>query len=893
MIFLPLKQNSITLFLPIILILFDMENFFKEVGLLGISNSKPADVCNDGECCDIVNMRSNNGIWHVCGMPEKIFESDDKNFICKFVHCNDDYSHLISYDGYNIFWEASFENGKWISVNKIIAKIENVTSFKSMGNILMAVCGNGFQYMIFNENSYSLIGEINMPLLQFKFQVPIIDSHSNAKIYELPYSMENIEKELNYIYIANKFYNEIITEINDINNRNNTFSSPVWVRYAIRLFDGSYIKPSSPILMMPENNIRDLYKTTVIISYNDDKKKGSVVNPNISFKGYPLYFDTLNLPSSDWDNIISSIDIFISKPLFIGSENGYNVLYKNEHYEKGNDSYSTYYVDLEFPTLSDKEIKENLLNETLFYKVASYKLSELREDIDNAKPINPSFTLEGLTSQEILHIDNSSHYNFTGDISFLYNSRLHIGNIRRCLPKPFDITTFVAPLSKFNGYESKSSFKDLSSCHIKVTVKSGTGDKYVEYNSAIPKEGFLTPFISYPDSRASQMEIWLNYSDGRKLYKLLPLTGSKVENMAYFINDDYRYISFEEFSGKIPTAKVSDYDNFPNLLKVSNNENPFYFPQELSYSISNGKILNFAAVTTELSQGRYGDFPLYIFTSDGIWALQQGDDDVLYKSLHPVSRDIALSTKAVVNTDNDIVFLSEKGLMILNGSNVVQLSSFGLNRNDIVKESVVNGKDFDIISNQEIIDNFKTDIINSHIEFNYKNRELLFLREGVNYLYSLSLNDGTWNRIKFQEKPLNCFLKIYPQLYICDIEGGIYNLSKEIDNVSMPFLFSTRAIKCNNNCTFKHLKEVNFKGELDFIDNNMRIEISASNYPDRGFSKISELSLKDSFRDGVRIPIYAPSYKYFRVSGYGNAKCGMNINNILLTYTLKYNSRVR
>ena len=74
-----------------------MEKFSKEIGLLGISNSNVADDCEDGACCDIVNMRNNNGIWRVCGMPEKIIECE--NSMCKFVHCNNDYSHLISYDG--------------------------------------------------------------------------------------------------------------------------------------------------------------------------------------------------------------------------------------------------------------------------------------------------------------------------------------------------------------------------------------------------------------------------------------------------------------------------------------------------------------------------------------------------------------------------------------------------------------------------------------------------------------------------------------------------------------------------------------------------------------------------------------------------------------------------
>lgn len=870
-----------------------MEKVFKEVGLLGISNVAPADICNDGECCDIVNMRNNNGLWSICGIPEKILESDNSGRSTKFIHCNNDYSHLISYDGKTIFWEADFVDGLCSPVRKAIADIDNVTSFESMGNVLMAKCDNGYQYLIFNKNSYSLIGEIDMPLLQFKLESPIIEIGSQLESYKLPYPVEIGKNFENYRYISNKIYNEAVPAMFDLNNKGRTFSTPFLVRYAIKLFDGSYIKPSAPILMISRDDIRSIFKMKAIFSYSDSESAYFIYNPNIFFKANSLWFKTLHLPSSEWDDIISSIDIFISNPLNIASNESNKVVYTDEYFNDPNNRTSIFNVNLEFPTLSDKEIKERLSNESLFYKIASYKPSVLRENINNYKHIYPPFTLDALVSQDILPIDNFSHYNFTGNVSFLYNSRLHIGNICRSLPKPFEIANFAIPDNLINGNKSELSFEGVNRCHIKVTINSSIGDKFVETDMEIPKDGYLTSYISYPDSRASLMEIWLEYDNDSKKYVSIPLTGSKVENMAYFINDDFKGIGFVKYNEDIPSNKQIDYENFPNLLRVSNSENPFCFSQKLSYNISSGEILNIATVTTELSQGRYGDFPLYIFTSDGIWALQHGDENVAYKSLLPVSRDIALSPKSITNIDNAIVFLSEKGLLIIRGSEVAQLSYFGLNRCDIIDDRVVKGKDFNIISNQEIIDDFKKHIINSYIEFNYNNRELLFLKEGENYLYSFSLNNGMWSRIKFQEKPLCSFLKIYPQLFVCDSEGNVYNLSREITDSSMTFLFTTRAIKGSNNFSFKHLKEVNFKGELDFIDNDMHIEISGSNYPDRGFRKISEFALNGSYYDGVRIPIYAPAYKYFRISGYGNGKYSMNINNILLSFIHKYGAKAR
>ena len=862
-----------------------MEKLSKEIALLGITNSNVADTSNDGECCDIVNMRNSNGVWKVCGTPQTLVKGNGENRVCSFVHSNSNYSHLISYNGSSIFWDANIVDGESVLVGIAIAEICDVIGFEAMGNILIVICKTGNQYLIFNDNTYSLIGQIETPMLNFCLK-NFYDSYSTISNLTLPKPISDTIYNLeNYTFIAEKFYNSTVMDMVNSANQEKGFNTPFIVRYAMRLFDGSYIKPSAPILMVPQNNIKEYFNRKFFVSTNN------TVIINTIYKNYYLYFNASSLPSHDWDDIISSIDIFISKPLFIASDKFSQV---KEHSRSIDENDGTTIIDLEFPTLSDDEIKEKLVNESLFFKIAEFKLSELRNEKYLNDTIIPSLDSNELPTQEILPIDNFSHYNFCGDVTFLYNSRLHIGNIRRYLPQPFNISHFMVSQSMFNGDTPKYSVKEGSRCLISVLIKGDTGNKFVDMEYMINKAGFISPFISYPDNRATQMDVWIENSDGEKQHISLPLTRSGVENMSYFINEDYKSIAFNDFKEDIPTEKRNDYDHFPNLLRVSNLENPFFFPQELSYSISGGEILNIAAVTTELSQGRFGDFPLYIFTSDGIWALEQGSENVIYKSLLPVSRDIALSKKSIVNTDNAIIFLSEKGLMLLNGSNVAQISTFGLERYDNVKEREVRGKIFNITSSQNIVDDFKSYISSADIEFNYINNELLFLREGDNYMYAFSLNGGMWSRVAFTNNALNKFIKLYPQLLMADVKGNIYNLSKENETDTIPFIFSTRAIKILNNYTLKQIKEIIFKGELDYInDGDFTLEVEASNLPDKEFRTISKTSIKNSFADGVRIPIYAPSYKYFRVSGYGNAKSGMNINNILFTYTLKYNSRVR
>ena len=862
-----------------------MEKLSKEIPLLGISNSSVADVCNDGECCDIVNMRNDYGVWNVCGKPQKVLDGNSEGRICRFIHCNNNYVHLISYDGTTVWWEANIVNNQSVKVGKSIATIENVSSFESVGNILISVCEGGNQFSLFTDNEYSHIGSIESPILSFNLEY----SHT-AKTIANPVALphkhtESINKEKNYAFIAERFYKQVIAK----RENNGTLNSPFLIRYALKLYDGSYIKPSAPVLMMPTDDIRKGFSGTIKILKNKDEEYSLDYIGNI-YKCYSLFFNGYEIPSEKWDNIISSVDIFISKPISIASEN-FDLVKGNN--ERQGENEGEILLDIEYPSLSNSQFKKKIIEENVFYKIASFKLYELRNSNTYTEELLIPYKFDEIASQETLPVDNFSHYDIFGDASLLYNSRLHIGNIRRYLPKIFNLSNFIVSQNEFNKKVSKCSFSGAVSCHIRVKINDDNGIKYVEMDLPIHREGYLSPYISYPDSRAYTMQIWVKYSDGTIRYKWINLNSSKTENMAYYINSQFSGIELEEYNIQIPTSTQRDYDSFPNLLRVSNHENPFYFPQELSYSISNGEILNISTVTTELSQGRYGEFPLYIFTSDGIWTLQQGSEEVVYQSLLPVSRDIAISNKGIASTNNAIVFLSDKGLMLLSGSNVTQLSSFGLERTDIISPIEVEGKEVSIKSDQMCVDNFKEYIKNSHIKFNYSNNELLFLDSGKEYLYSFSLNGTGWSRIEFTNNPLLLFLNIYPDLYVSDSTGNLFNLSKEIKSDSLPFIVTTRAIKCIDNFRFKQLKEVFIKGELDFIEDSICVSILGSNLPDRDFLPIASYSLKNSFVDGVRIPVFSPAYKYFRISVFGNGKSGMNINGIILMFAIKYGARAR
>ena len=125
-------------------------------------------------------------------------------------------------------------------------------------------------------------------------------------------------------------------------------------------------------------------------------------------------FDTASLPSKEWDDIISSIDIFISKPIFLmgnDPKEGFSLI---KDISAAGDNLSCFDVDMKCDYLNDTELQKRIKEETLFFKIASYKISDLRDENlfpeSNLREVNIDFELENLATQEILPIDNYSHY---------------------------------------------------------------------------------------------------------------------------------------------------------------------------------------------------------------------------------------------------------------------------------------------------------------------------------------------------------------------------------------------------------------------------------------------------------------------------------------------------
>lgn len=108
---------------------------------------------------------------------------------------------------------------------------------------------------------------------------------------------------------------------------------------------------------------------------------------------------------------------------------------------------------------------------------------------------------------------------------------------------------------------------------------------------------------------------------------------------------------------------------YGNLVRVSKEANPFYFSETNQVILPSGKISGLSTTAKALSQGQFGTFPLYCFSDNGIWALEVSDTGT-YSAKQPVSRAVCTSPESITQTEGQVLFVTKRGLMALDGANV-------------------------------------------------------------------------------------------------------------------------------------------------------------------------------------------------------------------------------
>ncbi len=344
-----------------------------------------------------------------------------------------------------------------------------------------------------------------------------------------------------------------------------------------------------------------------------------------------------------------------------------------------------------------------------------------------------------------------------------------------------------APIYPINTTYNSYLGPDTAQVFVTYRTLSGTGRPII-----------LPGLVGYNDYRATRMQISTpkyGYFPQQLIIFDQSLKSNISLNYAYYINRVWspnneslvgNFNDVIEDSSYTPAvipylANTQDTPQDPNLVKVSEVQNPLVFLAVNTYQVGTGTILAMAAGTEPLSIGQFGQFPLQVFTSKGVWALQIGTGSILYTNVIPVSGEVADNPKNILSLMGGVLFSSVRGLFMIFGSKSEPVSTIlegevhNLSASAEITTLITDSR---FTSGLNLSDeNFLAYLLNSAVGFDQINKELIVSNPAKPYSYIFSFESKLWFTVS---KTYDLLINAWPNLYgLSNADSIIYDLSTE------------------------------------------------------------------------------------------------------------------
>ena len=126
------------------------------------------------------------------------------------------------------------------------------------------------------------------------------------------------------------------------------------------------------------------------------------------------------------------------------------------------------------------------------------------------------------------------------------------------------------------------------------------------------------------------------------------------------------------------------------IFRVSNVNSLETFDIANEYYSGRGDVIGFASNSNDISTGQFGEYPLYVFTTEGVFSYKVDESGTkAYSVSSPVSRDVCNNRNSICETRDMVLFSSVRGLYCIRGGAVYHLSE------------IINGEPTDIAVNDD------------------------------------------------------------------------------------------------------------------------------------------------------------------------------------------------
>lgn len=732
----------------------------------------------EGDLAVAMNLIPEDGTVKPVIPPADVFQIPGGGTIM-CLHKTSSYTHYIMHQsGNNALYLLHDDGGMPYDGGMIHQFGEGVEIHKvePVGNTLVVLASDSVHYILWRNGSYHYLGN-HLPELDLQFSM---DEHSMT-IFSDERDLGQITYTGNFFEWVNDPENKetldrlrqaIMASANQVVGKltgHRVFCFPFFVRYAFRLYDGdSFTMHSAPCLMVPTMD-----KPEVDMGWTIFVMDGPLsVHPKVKakFSGYGLWCRGNNEQARElaqWSDIITSVDIFISPQFYtynqnpkdddiiIGSGSNYNQPPDNTQLQRQIAENGNFFLLRQIPVRSDPNQQDQRLRSGG---------GEVEPDFD---PSN-----ENIVTRERMTDDNGTHDELLADKSYVYNNRINLAGVSKRL---------------FRGFSPALMWvrKDITQ-----TPKRTTATVVVDTDGreiALQSKEALTMF------GAGNSVIWFYYPNAVAKRAYLDVEGDIVElelmphptlNGAYYCSLDENAVQQSVDSVPTPSTDEQRLVALPNKVYTSEVNNPFYFPATGINSVGTGEIIGICAAVKAMSQGQFGQFPLYAFTTEGVWALQPGENGG-YLSVHPVSRDVCLPSASITQLDDSVLFTSARGIMLISGSQV-QCISEALHDKGMLVGSM--NDNINLLAGLNGIGSISIDRFNTFLQgccmlYDYAGQRIIVYNPGYSYAYIYSLQSHKWG---MTTSSIRYTINSYPDALAVTSDNELVNYSDRVNYDAAP-----------------------------------------------------------------------------------------------------------
>lgn len=828
-------------------------------------------------------------------------------------------------------------------------------------------------YYLWKGDDYAHLGD-HIPDVQLSFGLvghPRLYSVSDDEHSTFSITFDGIDdSRLNEPFTEEnktKITNQIMAKVNKFVRAQTIdkgrFCFPFLVRYALRLYDGTLTGHSAPILMNPST------KTAPIVCWNrvsGEQGAWTHADCDILLVAADLDYKLVDADVlSGWGDIVKSVDVFISKPIYPYDQNGKithmsdsnnfdtkfigrlyaddEILAKTapsqedhvkaplggstdeeklafrEHYTEWSyqQIYGLYFFVFQnrafpsktfhMPEWSDDKVAEDIRNTSSFYKLCSLSI----DDVISASSSRQQITidenyLDALLQREQMTDDYQTHDKLMAGVSYNYNNRLNLADVSRKLYRGFRAETMFAYCDMFvsvtrDGDTMTLTPAPLTRGYYVINVFIKEGNKvyrvaredvtsmmmtYFSVNNAKRSWGC---YVYYPNVNAYKMII-TNVSTASYEIDLKPHD---------FLNGACALLDYELLrSGNAshnPSVDESNIVDMPNKVYTSEVNNPFFFPATGINTVGSGKVIGISTAAKALSQGQFGQFPLYAFSTEGVWALEVSSNGT-YSAKQPITRDVCINEKSITQLDNAVLFATDRGIMMLSGSDSTCISDevndevpFSLSHLPQI-ESLLSGMGYAVAA---VSDSFKTYLLDCRMIYDYVHQRIIVYNPdaGYTYTYVYSMKSKKWSTMVAN---IIDSIPSYPQAYAVtkgaqDEPNNLVDYCEESDVAGalkgIQGVLLTRPLKLDDPDSLKTIDTIIQRGYFDYHNDGTVNKVQQVLYGSRDlFNWYKVYSSQDHYLRGFR----GTPYKYFRLA----VICKLDKDESLYGCTVQYEPRL-